>query len=174
MFQTKRRSRRKFYKKITIQQIQGIQNNKGCQNYSNGKCQQNKVQYQKKLGELYSLNIPLEPQQEISINIIRPLPRLNGIDVIVVIVDQFTKMIWLKMTTINISAEGIVMIYRDEIWKLYGIPRKILSDKGPQFTSRFMKQLIKALGTTRQVLTAYHPQTDGQTEQINQEIGMFL
>ena len=78
------------------------------------------------------------------------------------------------MTTINISAEGIVMIYRDEIWKLYGIPRKILSDKGPQFTSRFMKQLIKALGTTRQVLTAYHPQTDGQTEQINQEIGMFL
>ena len=74
----------------------------------------------------------------------------------------------------NISLEEIAKIYRDEIWKLHGIPRKILSDRGLQFTSKFMKELTKVLGMKRQLSTAYHLQTDGQTERINQEIGMFL
>ena len=102
------------------------------------KCQQNKVQHQKKLEELYPLKILQEPWQEISINIIEPLPRSNRMDAIVVIMDQFTKMIWLKAITTNISAEGIVKIYRDEIWKLHRVPKKILSDRDPQFASRFI------------------------------------
>ena len=138
------------------------------------KCQQNKVQYQKKAGELHPLEIPQRPWQEISIDIIRPLPKSNGMDAIVVIVDQFTKMIRLKATTTNVLSEGIAKIYRDDIWKLYGIPRKILSDREPQFALKFMEELTKALGTKRQLSTAYHLQTDGQTERINQEIGMFL
>ena len=52
-------------------------------------------------------------------------------DTIVIIVDQFTKMIHLKATMTNVLSEGIVKIYRDDIWKLHGIPRKILSDRGP-------------------------------------------
>ena len=95
-------------------------------------------------------------------------------DAIVVIIDWFMKMIHLKATTTNISSEGIVKIYRDDIWKLHGIPRKILSNRGLQFASKFMEEFTKALGTKRQLLTAYHPQTDGQIERINQEIGMFL
>ena len=79
------------------------------------KCQQNKVQYQKKLGKLHLLEIPQGLWQEISINIIGPLPRSNGMDAIVVIVDQFTKMIRLKAITTNILLEGIVKIYRDNI-----------------------------------------------------------
>ena len=74
----------------------------------------------------------------------------------------------------NISSEGIAKIYRDEIWKLHGVPRMILSDRGPQFTSKFMEEFTKVLGTKRKLSTAYHPQTDGQMERINQEIGMFL
>ena len=93
---------------------------------------------------------------------------------IVVIVDRFTKIIQLKATTTNISSEGIAKIYRDDIWKLHRIPRKILSNSGPQFALKFMEKLTKALGTKRQLSTAYHPQTNGQTERINQEIGMFL
>jgi len=58
-------------------------------------------------------------------------------------------------------------IYRDDIWKLYGIPRKILSNWGPQFISKFMEEFTKVLGTKRQLSTAYHPQTDGQMERIN-------
>ena len=95
-------------------------------------------------------------------------------DTIVVIVDRFTKIICLKAKMTNVSSEGIAKIYRNDIWKLHGIPRKILSDRGPQFASKFMEEFTKALGTKRQLSTAYHLQTDGQTERINQEIGMFL
>ena len=82
-------------------------------NYIQGylKCQQNKVQHQKRAGELYPLKIPQEPWQEISIDIIGLLPGSNGVDAIVVIVDQFTKMIYLKATTTNVSSEGIAKIY---------------------------------------------------------------
>ena len=83
-------------------------------------------------------------------------------------------MICLKAIMMNISSEGIVKIYRDDIWKLHGIPRKILSDRRPQFASKFMEEFTKALGTKRQLSTAYHPQTDGQMERINQEIETFL
>ena len=62
---------------------------------------------------------------------IGPLPRSNGMDAIVVIVDRFTKMIRLKATTTSISSEGIAKIYRDEIWKIHGVPKMILSDQGP-------------------------------------------
>ena len=83
-------------------------------------------------------------------------------------------MIQLKATTMNISSEGIAKIYRDEIWKLHGVPKKILNNRGPQFASKFMEELMKALETKRMLSTAYHPQIDGQTERINQEIGIFL
>ena len=82
-------------------------------------------------------------------------------DAIVVIVDQFTKIIRLRATTTNISSEGIVKIYRDDIWKLHGVPKKILSDRGPQFALKFIEEFTKALETKRQLSTAYHPQTDG-------------
>ena len=95
-------------------------------------------------------------------------------DAIVVIVDRSTKMIQLKMTTTNISSEEIAKIYKNEIWKLHEIPKKILSNKGLQFASKFMKEFTKALRTTRQLSIAYHLQTDSQTEQINQEMGTFL
>ena len=91
-----------------------------------------------------------------------------------VIVDRFMKMIQLKMATMNISSEGIAKIYKDEVWKLYRIPRKILSDREPQFVSKFMEEFTKVLGTTRQLSMAYHPQTDRQTERMNQEVGTFL
>ena len=83
-------------------------------------------------------------------------------------------MIYLNATTTNISLEEIAKIYRDDIWKLHGIPRKILSDRGPQFASKFMEELTKTLGIKRQLSRIYHPQIDGQTERINQEIGTFL
>ena len=131
------------------------------------KCQQNKVQHQRKAGELHPLEIPHELWQKISIDIIGPLPKSNGIDTIVIIVNRFMKMIRLKATTTNISLEGIVKIYRNDIWKLHGISRNILSDRGPQFTSKFMEEFTKALGIKRQLSTAYYPQIDGQMERIN-------
>ena len=137
------------------------------------KCQQNKVQHQRKAGELHPLEILKGPWQEISIDIIGPLPKSNGINIIVVIVDRFIKMIRLKATITNISLEGIAKIYRDKIWKLHRVPRRILSDRGLQFASKFIEEFTKVLGTKRQLSIAYHPQTNGQMERINQEIGTF-
>ena len=103
-----------------------------------------------------------------------PLSRSNGMDAIMVTVDRFTKMIWLRATTTNIYLEEIAKIYRNEIWKLHRIPRKILSNREPQFIFRFIEELMKALKTKRMLSTAYHSQTNGQIERINQEIGTFL
>ena len=88
-------------------------------------------------------------------------------DTIVVIGDWFTKIIWLKVTTTNIFSEGIVKIYKDNIWKIHGILKKILSDQGPQFTLKFIEEFTKALETMRQLSMVYYPQTDSQTERIN-------
>jgi len=113
------------------------------------KCQENKVQHQKKAGGLHPLNIPQGPWQAISIDIIKSLPKSNRMDTIVVIVDQFTKMIRLKVTITNILLEGIAKIYRDNIWKLHEVPRKILSDRGLQFALKFIEEFTKALGIKR-------------------------
>ena len=79
------------------------------------KYQQNKVQHQKKAGELHLLEIPQGPWQEIIINIISLLPKSNGKDTIVIIINRFTKIIRLKVTMINIFSEEIAKIYWDEI-----------------------------------------------------------
>jgi len=84
-----------------------------------------------------------------------------------VIVDRFMKIIQLKATTTNISSERIVKIYRDKIWKLHRVPKKILSDREPQFVLKFMEELTKALGTKKMLSMVYHPQTNSQIERIN-------
>jgi len=91
-----------------------------------------------------------------------------------VIVDRFTKIIRLKATTTNISLKGIVKIYWNEIWKIHGIPRKILSNREPQFISKFIEEFMKALETMRQLSIVYHLQINGQIERINQEVETFL
>jgi len=69
-------------------------------------------------------------------------------------------MIQLKATTTNVSLEEIAKIYWDNIWKLYGVLKKVLSNRGPQFASKFIEELIKALETKRILSTAYHSQSD--------------
>jgi len=138
------------------------------------KCQQNKVQYMKKTGELHPLETSKEPWQEISIDIIKLLSKSNNKDTIVVIMDQFTKMIRLKAITITVSLEDIAIIYQNKIWKIHGVPQKVLSDRGPQFASRLIEDLTKALETKWTLSIAYHPQMNSQTKRINQEVKAFL
>jgi transposase InsO family protein len=83
-------------------------------------------------------------------------------------------MIHLIPTTTFLSSLGLAEIYKMEIWRIHRIPRRIISDRGPQFALKFMKELCNALGIKRNLSTAYHPQTDGQTERINQEIETYL
>jgi len=83
-------------------------------------------------------------------------------------------MIRLMATMTSISSSEVARIYWDDIWKIHGIPKKIISDRGPQFASTSIGELCKALGIKRAMSMAYHPQTDGQMERINQEVEVFL
>ena len=71
-------------------------------------------------------------------------------------------------------ARGLATLFRDHVWKLHGLPEIALSGRGPQFAAEFIKELNEILGIKTKLSTAYHPQTDGQTEQVNQEIEQYL
>ncbi len=71
-------------------------------------------------------------------------------------------------------AAGSANLYLQHIWKLHGLPQKVISDRGPQFIAAFMKELFRLLGIEVASSTAYHPQTNGQTKRVNQELEQYL
>jgi len=77
-------------------------------------------------------------------------------------------------TTEKTSAEGLARLFRDHVWKLHRLPESIISDRGAQFAANLMKELNQILGIETRLLTAFHPQTDRQTEQTNQELEQYL
>jgi hypothetical protein len=74
----------------------------------------------------------------------------------------------------ELTAIGTAKIYQDHVWSKHGLPQKVISDEGPQFTAQFMKDLHKLTGVVGNLSTAYHPQTNGQTECMNQEVEQYL
>jgi len=77
-------------------------------------------------------------------------------------------------TTKRTSVEGLAQLFRDNVWKLHGLPDSIISDREPQFVAGIMKELNQMLGIDTKLLTAFHSQTDGQTERMNQELEQYL
>jgi len=77
-------------------------------------------------------------------------------------------------TTERTSAEGLAKLFRDHVWKLHGLPESVISDRGVQFAAGMMKELNNLLEIQTKLLTAYHPQTDGQIERTNQELEQYL
>jgi hypothetical protein len=90
------------------------------------------------------------------------------------VVDSLTKHTHFILTHTTINAEGTALLFFKEVWKHHGMPRVVLSDQGSQFMAGFMRELYKLLGIKLATSTAYHPQTDGQTEHINQELKGYL
>jgi len=119
-------------------------------------------------------SIPEKPWMHILADFITKLPLAQGYDSILVVVDQLTKMIHFIPTTKKTSAEGLAKLFRDNIWKLHGLPESIISDRGPQFMAGLMRELNRMLGIESKLSTAFHPQTDGQTERVNQELEQYL
>jgi len=78
------------------------------------------------------------------------------------------------VTTEKTSAEGLAKLFRDNVWKLHRLPESIVLDRGMQFAAGIIKELNNLLGIQTKLSTAYHPQTDGQTERINQELKQYL
>jgi len=72
------------------------------------------------------------------------------------------------------SVEGLARLFQDNIWKLHRLPESIIMDRGVQFAAGMMKELNQMLGIDTKLLMAYHPQTDGQTERMNQDLEQYL
>jgi transposase InsO family protein len=116
---------------------------------------------------LKPLPIPDQAWQHLSMDFIMHLPPSEGYDAILVVVDRLTKMRHLIPCKGTCSAEDTARLYLHYIWKLHGLPRTIVSDRGTQFVSEFWKHLNSQLKVKGLLSTAVHPQTDGQTERFN-------
>jgi len=119
-------------------------------------------------------SIPEKPWMHISADFITKLPLVQEYDSILVVVDQLTKMVHFIPTTEKTSAEGLARLFRDNVWKLHGLPESIISDREPQFVAELIRELNGILGIVSKLSTVFHPQTDGQTEGVNQELEQYL
>jgi len=126
------------------------------------------------VGKLMPNAIPEKPWSHILADFITKLPLAQGYNTILVVCDHFSKMAHFIATTEKMSAEGLAKLFRDHIWKLHGLPESIISDRGVQFVAGMMKELNNLLRIQTKLSTAYHPQTDGQMERINQELEQYL
>ena len=98
----------------------------------------------------------------------------DSYDSILVIVDQFTKMVHYKPVKITLDAPGLAEVIIDVVVRHHGLPDSIVTDRGSLFTSKFWSSLCYFLGIKRRLSTAFHPQTDGQTEQQNSTMEAYL
>jgi transposase InsO family protein len=126
------------------------------------------------MGELHPSETPVAPWDTISIDFIVELPESHGYDAIMCIVDSLTKRAHFIPTHTTINVEGTALLFHKEVWKHHGTTRVVVSDRGPQFIATFTCKLYKLLGIKLATLTAYHPQTDGQMERVNQVIEGYL
>jgi len=127
-------------------------------------CQRMKNRAEMPAGKLKPNQVPERPWQYISVDFITKLLVSKGHDSILVVCDRFSKMSHFVATTEKTMAEGLVRLFRDNVWKLHGLPESVISDRGPQFVAGMTKELNKILGIETKLSTAYHPETDGQTE----------
>ena len=138
-------------------------------------CQRYKPSNQVPAGLLQPLEIPSYNWESISMDLITQLPlSTHKHNAIIVFVDRFSKMSHFAATTTTATAPEIATIFLREVVRLHGLPKSIVSDRDPRFTSNFWKSLNQQLGTQLKFSTAFHPQTDGQTERINRILEQSL
>jgi len=98
------------------------------------------------------------------VDFITKLPVVAGKDAILVICDRLSKMTHFVATTEETLVRGLARLFRDNVWKLHGLPESVVSDRGPQFAAELTKELNRMLGIEIRLSTVFHPQTDGQME----------
>jgi len=102
------------------------------------------------------------------------LLEFSGHDAVMTVVDAVSKRVHFIPTHTTVTTEGAARLFLHYVWKLHSLPKRVISDRGPQFVALFTKELYRLLGIRTSFSTAWHPQTDGQTERVNQELDQFL
>ena len=137
-------------------------------------CARSKGIQHKPHGLLQPLPVPQQCWTSVSLDFIVELPKSNGFNCILVVVDRFSKMAHFIPCTTSISASETADLFYRHVFRLHGMPQDIISDRGPQFVSHFWKQFFKLLQVEIKLSSAFHPQTDGQTERVNQILEQYL
>jgi len=135
---------------------------KGCST-----CQQAKVEHVRAPGMLQPLPIPTQAWQVVCMDFIEGLPKSQRYDSILVVVDKFTKYAHFVPLSHPYTALQVAQAYVDNIYKLHGLPKSIVSDRDRIFTSHVWRELFRLTDTQLMMSSSYHPQTDGQTERVN-------
>ncbi len=131
-------------------------------------CQRNKSKNQKNIGLLNPLETPSQPWETISMDFVVKLPKTkNGYDAIVVFVDKLTKRTIIRPCFVNDTAADVAKIYFEAVVREHGLSKNIISDRDAKFTSNFWRSFSSLLGINLKMSTAFHPETDGQTERSN-------
>jgi hypothetical protein len=134
-----------------------------------------KEEHQRPAGLLQPFKIPEWKWEEIGMDFIVGLPHTQaGYDSIWVIVDRLTKVAHFNPVKMTYSGAKLAELYMSRIVCLHGVLKKIVSDRGSQFTSKFWEKHHASMDTKLNFSSAYHPQTDGQTERTNQILADML
>lgn len=141
----------------------------GCQ-----VCQQAKVEHCKLPGLLQPLSVPLQAWHTISMDFIEGLPRLGGFDTIMVVIDKFTKFARFIPLTHPFTALSVAQLFMRHVYEVFGMPRIIISDRDRVFTSALWQELFRLADVKLNMSSSYNPQTDGQTERLNQCLETYL
>jgi hypothetical protein len=130
-------------------------------------CQQAKPEHNHPTGLLQLLPVPQGAWQDITMDFIEGLPKSESYDTILVVVDRFSKYAHFIPLHQPFTAQTVAQAVFDNVVKLHGLPKTIVSDRDKIFTGHFWTALLKLMRITLNLSTAYHPQTDGQSERVN-------
>ena len=133
-----------------------------------------KTQCQSPIGELAPLPIPEFRWDTISVDFIVKLLESHGYNAVMNVVDSVSKMTHFILTHTTITALRVAHLFLTHVWKLHRLLRQVVSDRGPQFIVEFTWELYWLLGVKLAATTAYHPQGNRQTEQVNEELEQYL
>ena len=138
------------------------------------KCHHGKSIHHKPFRPLHFLPISEQPWDSISMDFIKRLLMSDGYDMILVVVDCLTKMVLFIPMFSNIDSREVATLFLHHVFAKHGTPSDITSDWGKHFTSWFWTSLCEILGIKGNLSIAYHPETDGQTERVNQILEKYL